>query len=342
MGKFLTGIGRRSLVLLVLALLAWGVIAALSDWPAVWQAVLRARWPIMLATAALAVFSNFATSYSFALVAKLFEVNMSRVQLIQIGFVANALNQLASPAGTAGLALKAVIARRRGAHVANMMTSSLAHSELTNGMLFLLVPVGLLSVLASGAISTREAQFIAMTAALLFVIAFISVYVTVNKRARNAMFRGIVEAVRRVLKRDVARQMADLEESIDRGFRRIVEQPVRSLGIMAVVALDWTSDIGVVWLCFYAFGETLPVGVLITGVSVGMTLGLLTMIPGGAGVQDAAMVGVFSLAGVPLETTILSLLLFRATYYLLPFALSWPLYGRFLRPVRRPHVSKAV
>ena len=55
------------------------------------------------------------------------------------------------------------------------------------------------------------------------------------------------------------------------------------------------------------------------------------MLPGGMGVQEGSMVGIYVLLGVDYERAVLASVLFRAIYYLVPFAASLLLYARILR-----------
>ena len=71
-----------------------------------------------------------------------------------------------------------------------------------------------------------------------------------------------------------------------------------------------------------------------TGFAIGVTAGLVSMIPGGLGVQEGSMAGVYHLLGVPLQQAILASILFRVMYYFIPFFLSLPSYWRILRTSR--------
>jgi uncharacterized protein (TIRG00374 family) len=55
------------------------------------------------------------------------------------------------------------------------------------------------------------------------------------------------------------------------------------------------------------------------------------MLPGGMGVQDGSMAGVYALLGVPFGPALLAAVLFRVIYYLIPFAFGLAVYGRLLR-----------
>jgi uncharacterized protein (TIRG00374 family) len=55
------------------------------------------------------------------------------------------------------------------------------------------------------------------------------------------------------------------------------------------------------------------------------------MIPGGLGIQDGSMAGIYAMLGTPLEITVLASILFRVVYYLLPFVIGLTMYWYWLR-----------
>ena len=55
------------------------------------------------------------------------------------------------------------------------------------------------------------------------------------------------------------------------------------------------------------------------------------MVPGGLGVQEGSMAGVYHLLGVPLEQAVLVSLLFRLVYYVIPFGVSLAFYWYVLQ-----------
>src|SRR6185436_4541315 len=68
------------------------------------------------------------------------------------------------------------------------------------------------------------------------------------------------------------------------------------------------ANIGVLWACFHAFGETVPKAVLVQGFFVGMTANLLPFFPGGVGSVDAGMIAAFLAFGEPSSTVFVSVL----------------------------------
>jgi uncharacterized protein (TIRG00374 family) len=90
----------------------------------------------------------------------------------------------------------------------------------------------------------------------------------------------------------------------------------RRLGLLGAAAY-WGFDIAVLGLSFRAFGEVLPVAVLIMGYFLG-TLGSLLPLPGGIGGIEGGMIGAFAAFGVPGGRAVVGVLAYRAISFWLP------------------------
>jgi uncharacterized protein (TIRG00374 family) len=91
--------------------------------------------------------------------------------------------------------------------------------------------------------------------------------------------------------------------------------------------------------CFEALRTPVHPGVLLTGFAIGVSVGFLSMLPGGIGAQEGSMAGIYVLLGVGYERALLAAMLFRVIYYVVPFALSLILYARLLRTPSREVVA---
>jgi len=99
---------------------------------------------------------------------------------------------------------------------------------------------------------------------------------------------------------------------------------------MLLTLLDFSSSIIAMGFIFEALGPPVKVGALVTGYVIGIMAGLLSMVPGGFGVQEGSMASLYALMGVQLEQAVLAAILFRILYYLLPYFLILPFYNRLL------------
>ena len=62
------------------------------------------------------------------------------------------------------------------------------------------------------------------------------------------------------------------------------------------------------------------------GFAVGQTVAIISMVPGGAGTMEGSMALIFSAFGIQFETALGAVLLYRVSFYIIPFLISLPFY----------------
>jgi uncharacterized protein (TIRG00374 family) len=102
---------------------------------------------------------------------------------------------------------------------------------------------------------------------------------------------------------------------------------------LAGVFLWWAFDIGVLAVCFEAFGEAPPGGVVVMCYLTG-TLGNVVPLPGGLGGVEGAMIGAFVAFGVAPGLAVAAVLGYRAFQYWMPIIPGALAYLRLARTVR--------
>jgi uncharacterized protein (TIRG00374 family) len=114
-----------------------------------------------------------------------------------------------------------------------------------------------------------------------------------------------------------AARLATAPKTMGSGVRTAVavlrERPLAIVGAAAY----WGFDIAVLGLSFRAFGQVVPVAVLIMGYFIG-TLGSLLPVPGGIGGVEGGMIGAFAAFGVPGGRAVVGVLAYRAISFWLP------------------------
>jgi uncharacterized protein (TIRG00374 family) len=138
-------------------------------------------------------------------------------------------------------------------------------------------------------------------------------------------------AWRKITHRNVDEQLRDFDSTLSRGTIAIRDRPALLVSLLALVVADWAFSVATLGFCFGALGDPVGAGVLLTGFSIGIVVGLLSMVPGGLGVQEGSMAAVYALLGVPFEQAVVAAVLFRAVYYLTPFLVSLGFYRRLMR-----------
>jgi uncharacterized membrane protein YbhN (UPF0104 family) len=115
----------------------------------------------------------------------------------------------------------------------------------------------------------------------------------------------------------LAARFATLPATLGSGVRTAVMLVRQRHGGLLGAAGYWAFDIAVLGVSFRAFGNVLPVAVLIMGYFLG-TLGSLLPLPGGIGGVEGGMIGAFAAFGVPADGAVIAVLAYRAISFWLP------------------------
>jgi uncharacterized protein (TIRG00374 family) len=142
----------------------------------------------------------------------------------------------------------------------------------------------------------------------------------------------------------LARRIASIPATIASGTRTalsILRHP--SSGFLAILGAAgfWAANIGVLWACFHAYGESVPKAVLVQGFFVGMTANLLPFFPGGVGSVDAGMIAAFLAFGLPSSTVFVAVLTYRVIAFWLPIPPGIVAYFQLRRTVARWRETEA-
>jgi uncharacterized protein (TIRG00374 family) len=134
--------------------------------------------------------------------------------------------------------------------------------------------------------------------------------------------------------------MERFEATMALGIQAIREDPVSILIIAGLIAIDWAFSAASLWFCFRAFDVTLSVGQLVSGFVIGTVAGVASLFPGGMGIQEASMTGVFSLLGIPLEKAVVGSILYRVVYSIVPYLISLGFYRLALRQEGKGQIAQ--
>ena len=299
----------------------------------------NASWSLVI----LATICSFA-SYLFICFALLLIGRAMGLRRVPAGtfmivtFVSLTLNHIIS-LGVAGYSARVLLLRRGGEAPGTVLAASLLHSYLTTLVMVSLLPVGL------GAIAFSASVPPAGTALLKFatvVSTAVVVGMTVGLVSRPVRLAGLrlVERIARLVPGEhgdgIAGALVDLDAGLVTVGQFVRGRPFAALAPVGLTILDWIAVLASYWLCLEAVGQSVSAEVLIAGFAVGMNVGVVSLVPGGLGVQEASQATVLALFDVPFGTALLGAVLFRLTYFVIPFLVSLPLYYIVLRPLVPP------
>src|SRR5262249_33770380 len=108
------------------------------------------------------------------------------------------------------------------------------------------------------------------------------------------------------------------QHSLNRGLEFLLARKDRMVAPAVWILLDWVLMLGILWSAFVAGNHPVAPAVIVVGFAVGIAFTLVPFIPGGLGVMDVSMTGIFVSLGVPLEHATVAVLIYRVAYYVVP------------------------
>ena len=308
-----------------------GLIFVVVDWNRIRAALMQASWkPIPFALAAT-VASYTCISLSFALVSRLMGVKMHLGDLAVVGFVSVVLNHLVSGGGAAGYSVRFMLMHRHGVSMREVVAISVLHFLLTSLMMIAMLPVSLLYLGLNASLSQTTAILLTVSALLIVLATLLAIGLVFWGTMRTRVVRVLAKATYALVHRDVKEPLERFASTIALGTQAMREQPLSMLLIVMLIIVDWAFSLMALWFCFQAFDTTLSLGQSISGFVIGTVAGVASLLPGGLGIQEASMAGIFALFSVPFETAVLASVLYRAVYSIIPYLVSLGFYRQILR-----------
>jgi glycosyltransferase 2 family protein len=323
-------IQRATLIIVALFVIAGALIIVL-DWKEMRQVIGQANWLLLALSFLFTGLSYYCLSLSLAIVFRVFDIKQDFNYLMRVGFVSNVASYLINIGGATGVSLQYVLLKRRGLATEDVLAPSLFQLYFSGLILIVLLPASLVYILFSHQLSPGAAIGISIATGILVLLLIVASIVVFSSRARAKLLRNLGRIVHFIIRRKIDNALSDFDNAMTRGVTIIRHRP-RVLWILLLIAVgDWVGTIATLWFCFAALGNFLGVGTLITGFSLSITLGFISMVPGGLGIQDGSMVGIYTLLGIPVRIAFLAAILFRIVYYFVPFLISLGFYHGLLQ-----------
>ena len=308
-----------------------GLVFIVVDWSKIRNALMQASWkPIPYALVAT-VASYTCISLNFALHSRLMGVNMRWRDLSVVGFVSIVLNHLVSGGGAAGYSVRFMLMNHHGVSMREVVTISILHFLLTSLLMIVTLPVGLLYLGLNASLSQTTIVLLAIAALLLILITLLAFGLVFWGTMRKKVVGVLVKGIAVIFRRDVRESMERFEATVALGIQAMREHPLSMVVVMILIVADWAFSLTALWFCFWAFDITLSPGQAASGFVIGTVAGVASLLPGGLGIQEASMAGIFALFGIPFESAVLASILYRAVYSIAPYLVSLGLYRQILR-----------
>jgi uncharacterized protein (TIRG00374 family) len=321
----------KAIVLIVAAFVVVVTILIAVKWKEVSLVLAEATWQSTLVAVALCLASDACLSFGYVLVNRAFSIDMGSLALLEIGFVSSTLNNVMALGGAPAHSMRVMLIERRGVDSGEIVAASLFHSFASNVVILALFIVGLVSLMFGHVVLGRSPATLVFAMVVVVLLLILVIAIMVVRSLRTWVLHMVKTAWKWASHRDIGPFMADLDSSLSKGLGAFRRHRILLVGLVLVEMADWALSAGGLWFCFAALGNGPSLNVLLAGFSIGISAGNLSMVPGGLGVQEASMAGVFSLLGVTFAQAALAAILFRVANNFVPFFVSLPFYAHLVR-----------
>ena len=323
---------RLTIISVVLMILV-GAIIIFLDRNQVAQVWGKAEWNYLGVALSFITLSYLMESTSMVVILRVFGVKVDKYYLFRLGFVTSVLsNLIALPAA---LTLRSLVLERRGVTQSQTIGSSLLLSYFKNLVFFILIPISLVYIIFSYPLVFGGVAVMILIIVVLVIVIIVATVITFNESLRTFVLRTLTRVWRFLTHKNIEQSLNNFGITVTQGIKELRKN--RKLGFLltALVIGDVAAMITGLFFCFKALAVVVHVGVLITGFNFGITLTVISFIPGDLGVQEASIAGILAIFGVPFSQGVLGAMLFRVLYYFVPFVFSLGFYWSLLRETRK-------
>jgi uncharacterized protein (TIRG00374 family) len=314
-----------------------GAIIIFLDRNQVAQVWGKAKWNYLAVALGFIAMSYFLESTSMVVMLRVFGVDIKKNYLLRVGFVSSVLsNLIALPAA---LALRSLVLERHGATQSQIIGSSLLLAYFKNLVFFILIPISLIYVILTYPLVFGGVAVMVLIIAVLVVAITVATVITFNERLRTFVLRLVVHVWHFFTRKNIEPALNNFGTTVTQGIKELRKDRKMGILLVALVVGDVSAMIAGLFFCFQALGVPVHLGVLITGFNFGITLTVISFIPGDLGVQEASIAGIMAIFGVPFSQGVLGAMLFRVIYYFIPFVFSLGFYWSLLRETREKPVN---
>ena len=313
--KIITNSRQRKIIFIsVIVFVLLAVLVVFLDWNQIHQIIGKAQWQWTFVALLFTVISYFCLSFGYVLVNRVFGIGIGWWELFEVGIVSSTLNNILGFAGAAGHSLRVQLVKGKGIDAGEVLAASIFHSYLNNVMLLLMLALGLLTLLFSHIVYGGSAVGLGLISAILVVSLIVSTAIIFIPWVKSRLLHFIKTVWHFFTHRDITPFLTDFDHALTRGLVTLKGRPWELTLLLGMMAGEWAFQAMALWFCFGALGNAPTLGVLLSGFGIGLSAGNLSFIPGGLGVQEASMAGIYALLGMSFAQAVLVAILFRVVY----------------------------
>ncbi len=323
------------------AVAGFGILFFYSDGKQLAQVASNLAWPRLLLPIGATLFSYVLMSLSYEGIARAAGTPIGFLPMLRITFVSNIVNYIVATGGLSGFALRMYFFRQHGIPVARAVTISFVQGLITNLTLLIFLVLGFVFLLTHPSLGTTALVSAAVLLAVFVLATLLCLLLLIRPSVRRRVLFWGLEASHVIAKRLLPHHRTPrrvrlwrLQVNIERGFAFMLANWRQMILPVLYIILDWIVTLGVLWGAFWCVHEVVPFALVTVGFAVGILFSLVSLAPGGLGIMEGSMTTVFVALGVPLEQTVVAVLIFRLAYYAIPFLVSLAFFRGMLRRAR--------
>ena len=323
---------RLTVIAIVLMILV-GAIIIFLDRNQVRQLTVKADWSYLGIAFGFMAVSYLLESISMVVMLRVFGVGLDKYYLLKLGFVSVVLSNLV--ALPASLALRLLVLGRHNVTQSQTMGSSLLLSYFKNLAFYGLIPLSLIYIIFTYPLVFGGVAAMVLIIVIMGISIAVGTVIIFNGRIRAFVLRKLGRIWHFLTRRNIETSLSNFGNAFTQGITELKRKPKFGLLLAGLVLGNVAVMIACLFFCFKALAIPVHLGVLITGFNFGITLTVISFIPGDLGVQEASIAGILAIFGVPFSHGVLGSILFRVLYYFVPFIFSLGFYWSLLREMRQ-------
>jgi uncharacterized protein (TIRG00374 family) len=327
--------------ILIIIITVLGMVVVASDWQEMRLVLSRADWHYLPLVLLFTFFSYSFYSYAYSVVAKMLGIQMRTRELAEVCFISTVVNHVLTTGGVVGYSLRYLLMKMYKVSLKDVLTSSILHYYLTSLDMLVFLPISFIYLLLHATIPRGIVIALSLMILLFGLVLILITTLVLFPSRRRPIISMLARIGRKILRRDLLTWLTQLDDTLTCGTEAFRHKPLTLIWVMLLTLTDFACSIIAMGFVFEALGPAVKAGALVTGYVIGIMAGLLSMVPGGLGVQEGSMAGIYALLGVRFQQAVLAAILFRILYYLLPYFLILPFYNRLLHRAKLQTLNEA-
>lgn len=305
------------------------LLIAYTDRVSILQVLSTTDWSRLCLAFITAILAHISVSISLIYGNELFDLKIPKIYHFFVNFVTLAIGMLLDFGGVAGFSLRAGLLNKAGGKATNSIAASLFFTYFQFLTVLLSIPFGLISLYMGGYITDQNEKFLLSVTSITLFSSLAAAVVLFNSKFRRLLIEMLSKLLRKAFKK-VDKTLQQFDLAVDEGIKSIKLRPWKFFWMLTFNLINWGFCLTSLWLCFYALNIDFHLGAMLIGFAVGITATNFAFVPGGIGVQEASMAGIYALMGLDFRTGVLISFMFRVVHYLTPTFLGLIIYWTYI------------